>query len=110
MRFLFYISYIFIIFVLCCLCACVEDGKPALKGVFDHDDSLELEYDLKDIQANGEIIILTLYGPDTYFEFRGEEFGNQFKIAQAYAKEIGVSTRVNVCRTQNEMLQKLNNG
>ncbi len=110
MRFRFYIIQFCLIILLAALLACVEDGKPSLRGVFDHDANIEFNYDLKDIQANGEIIILTLYGPDTYFEFRGEEFGNQFKIAQAYAKEIGVAARVNVCRTQNEMLQKLNNG
>lgn len=92
------------------LVACADDGKPALRGVFDHDESMQVYYDLNDIQNAGEIIVLTLYGPDTYFEFRGETFGNQFKIAQSYAKEMGVYARVNVCRTQAEMIDKLCKG
>ena len=109
MRFKFFV-YIFSFFVLSLIVACADEGKPALKGVFDHDESLQVNYDLNDIQNAGEIIVLTLYGPDTYFEFRGEVFGNQYKIAQSYAKDIGVSARVNVCRTQAEMLDKLSKG
>lgn len=109
MRFKFFV-YIFSFFVFSLLVACADEGKPALRGVFDHDESLQVNYDLNDIQNAGEIIVLTLYGPDTYFEFRGEVFGNQYKIAQSYAKDIGVSARVNVCRTQAEMLDKLSKG
>ncbi len=109
MRFKFFV-YIFSFFVISLLVACADEGKPALRGVFDHDESLQVNYDLNDIQNAGEIIVLTLYGPDTYFEFRGEVFGNQYKIAQSYAKDIGVSARVNVCRTQAEMLDKLSKG
>ena len=90
--------------------SCADDGKPSLRGVFDHEDSRDVNYDLYNIQAEGELIVLTLYGPDTYFEFRGEDFGNQFRLAQNYAKEIGASVRVNICRTQHEMLEKLAKG
>ena len=90
--------------------ACADDGKPSLRGVFDHEDSMDVNYDLNNIQAEGELIVLTLYGPDTYFEFRGEDFGNQFKLAQNYAKDIGASARVDICRTQHEMLEKLAKG
>lgn len=108
------LSHIFSLIFSVCICiiifACTDDGKPSLRGVFDHEDSSEAFFDLNDIQAEGEIIILTLYGPDTYFEFRGEDFGNQFKLAQRYARDIGVSARVYVCRTQREMLEKLQAG
>ena len=53
--------------------ACVDEGKPSLRGVFDHDEDMAVHYDLNDIQSEGELIVLTLYGPDSYFEFRGEE-------------------------------------
>lgn len=101
--------------VLACLClcilSCVEQPKRQL-GAFSHgeDASSPSQFDLEDIQANGELIVLTLYGPASYFEFRGEDFGNQYLLADAYAKSIGVSVRVEVCRTQGEMLQKLQGG
>ena len=67
-------------------------------------------FDLPDIQQNGELIVLTLYGPESYFEFRGEDFGLQFMIARQYAKSVGVSVRVEVSRNQQELIRKLLNG
>lgn len=67
-------------------------------------------FDLPDIQQNGELIVLTLYGPESYFDFRGEDFGLQFMLAREYAKSIGVSIRVEVSRNQRELIRKLMNG
>jgi membrane-bound lytic murein transglycosylase F len=67
-------------------------------------------FDLPDIQQNGELIVLTLYGPESYFEFRGEDFGVQFMIAREYAKSIGASIRVEMARNQQEMIRKVMNG
>ena len=67
-------------------------------------------FDLPDIQQNGELIVLTLYGPESYFDFRGEDFGVQFMIARQYAKSIGVSIRVDVSRNQRDLIQKLQKG
>lgn len=66
--------------------------------------------DLPDIQQNGELIALTLYGPESYFDFRGEGFGVQFMIAREYAKSVGVSIRVDVSRNQHDLIDKLKNG
>lgn len=67
-------------------------------------------FDLPEIQQNGELIVLTLYGPESYFEFRGEDFGIQYLIVKQYAKSIGTSLRVEVSRSQNELLSRLANG
>ena len=56
--------------------------------------------DLADIQANGELIVLTTYGAGSYFEFRGEPFGIQYMLAAQYAKSIGTSIRVDVSRIE----------
>ncbi len=68
------------------------------------------DLDLCDIQNNGELIVLTLYGPLSYFEFRGENFGAQYMLADEYANSIGVSLRVDVCHSLREMLDKLEGG
>lgn len=73
-------------------------------------DEVSPHLDLPDIQQNGELIVLTLYGPESYFEFRGEDFGVQFMIARQYAKSIGVSIRVEVSRNQRDLIQKLERG
>lgn len=104
-----------------CLCAgwvcwilssCVHEQNKSL-SVFSSGEQGSEEmttYDLPEIQNGGELIVLTLYGPASYFEFRGEDFGNQFKLAEEFAKSIGVSIRVDVCRTPAEMVDKLVRG
>lgn len=67
-------------------------------------------FDLPQIQQNGELIVLTLYGPESYFEFRGEDFGLQYMIVREYAKSIGASVRVEVSRNQKDLVEKLMNG
>lgn len=81
-------------------------------GVFNTGKQNDTSYkvDLEDIQRNGEIIILTLYGPNSYFLYRGEEYGEQFYLAKQYARHIGVSTRIDISRDEKEMFRKLQDG
>lgn len=67
-------------------------------------------FDLGDIQQNGEIIVLMMFGPDSYFEFQGSEFGTQYMLANEYAKSIGCRIRVEVNRNPKEMVDKLLRG
>ena len=106
-----FITYFAVFTIFICITACGDEIKPTVHGVFTDDSITEnIELDLHDIQSGGELIVLTLYGPDTYFEFRGEEFGNQFRLAQRFAKDIGVKARINICKTERELLDKLING
>ena len=67
-------------------------------------------FDLEEIQQNGELIVLTQYGPDTYFEWRGEHFGRQYMLADAYARSIGTSMRVEVGRSVEELQKRMATG
>ena len=67
-------------------------------------------FDLGEIQQNGELIVLMLYGPESYFEFKGENFGVQYMLANEYAKSIGCRIRVEMNRSPKEMLEKLRKG
>lgn len=67
-------------------------------------------FDLYDIQQNGELIVLMLYGPGSYFEFKGSDFGVQYMLANEYAKSIGCRIRVEKSHTPAEMIEKLRNG
>ena len=51
--------------------------------------------------------MLTEYGPDTYFEYKGEHFGRQYLLADAFARSIGASIRVEVCRSPHELIERL---
>ena len=100
----------FYLIIIITILSCGEKIKPTVHGVFDNDSiENEISIDLTDIQNHGELIVLTLYGPDSYFEFRGEEFGNQFLLIQAFAKSIGVKARVNECKTEKELVNRLLN-
>ncbi len=67
-------------------------------------------FSFADIQNNGEMIMLTLNGPDTYFDYHGKGMGTQFLLCQKFAQQIGVSLRVEVCKDTTEMLKRLKEG
>ena len=65
---------------------------------------------LSDIISNGEIIAATLSGPDTYFEYRGRDLGTQYMVCAEFARQLGVSLRVEVCRDTTELVDKVSRG
>ncbi len=75
-------------------------------------DSIEYknEYTLNDILNNGEIIVLTLSGPETYYDYRGYSMGTQYLLCEKFARQIGVSIRVDLCKDTAEMVSKLIKG
>lgn len=60
-----------------------------------------------EISESGELIAITLSGPDTYFEFRGRGFGLQHDLAEDFAKHIGIRLRMEVAHDTAELLQRL---
>ena len=68
------------------------------------------DFDLEEIQSNGELIALTMTGPETYYDYRGKHLGAQYLLAQRFADKLGVSLRMEVCRDTAEMRQRLANG
>lgn len=110
-------SYIYIICVVLLSvfsCAftvsCVSDHVKGT-GVFTSDTEKGSElFDLQEIQNVGELIVLTVYGPSTYFEYHGEGFGAQYMLADAFAKSIGVALRVEVCRDKSDLIDRLSRG
>ncbi len=67
-------------------------------------------FDLAQIQRNGELIMLTMSGPETYYDYHGRSLGTQYLLCERFAEKIGCSVRVDVCRDTTEMLQKLEEG
>lgn len=99
---------LFLAFLLVGLTACEEQKARRLSVFGNHETSSS--FDLDAIQMNGELIVLTLYGPQSYFEFYGEGFGTQFRIIEQYARSIGCTTRVEVLRNEADLIQRLKDG
>ena len=68
------------------------------------------DFDLAEIQTNGELIMATLNGPETYYDYHGKSLGTQYLICQRFADSLGVRLRVDVCRDSAELVQKLRSG
>ncbi len=67
-------------------------------------------FGLSDIISNGELIVLTLSGPETYYDYHGRGMGLQYMLCEKFAQTIGVSMRVEVCKDTAEMVRRLKKG
>jgi membrane-bound lytic murein transglycosylase F len=68
------------------------------------------EFDLAGIQTSGELIMATLNGPDTYYDYHGRQLGTQYLICQHFADSLGVRLRVEVCRDSAELVKRQASG
>ena len=75
-------------------------------------DSVEVseDFDLKQIQGAGELIMATVSGPQTCYDYRGRQLGLQYLLCQRLATRLGVSLRVDLCRDSAEIAEKLSSG
>ena len=67
-------------------------------------------FSLDDIISNGELIMLTVNGPTTYYDYHGHGMGLQYLLCEKFAQQIGVSLRVEECKDTAEMVKKLERG
>ena len=104
--------YIFILFLL--FASCTETKKQAMTpwGTSVGEDSIpsSATFAMSDIQNNGELIMLTLSGPETYYDYHGHGMGLQYLLCEKFAQKLGVSLRVEVCKDTAEMVSRLKNG
>lgn len=94
--------------------ACSETKKPEMTpwGTTLGEDSVPetSTFGLSDIQNNGELIMLTMSGPETYYDYHGHGMGLQYLLCQKFADRLGVSLRVEVCKDTTEMVTRLQRG
>lgn len=74
---------------------------------YNHDGNC---YSYDDIVANGELIMLTVNGPTTYYNYHNHGMGLQYLLCEKFADKIGVSLRVEECKDTAEMVSKLEKG
>ena len=67
------------------------------------------DYDLPQILESGELIAVTLSGPDTYYEYREKAMGLQYELAERFATRIGASLRIEVVKDTAELIRRIEN-
>ena len=91
--------------------SCTQRQEPLSAPWEGEADSIESDaFDLFQIEQAGEMIGLTLSGPDTYYDFRGRHLGLHYLLCQEFAQHLGVKLRMEVCRDTAELLQRLSAG
>jgi len=68
------------------------------------------QYHLADLRRAGEIIVVTLSGPETYYDYHGLPMGLQYALAEDYASTEGLKVRMEIAKDTAELLQMLSDG
>ncbi|MCR4852595.1 MAG: transglycosylase SLT domain-containing protein [Prevotella sp.] len=67
-------------------------------------------FSLQDILNGGEMIMLTMSSPNTYYDYHGRGMGMHYLLCEKFSQKLGVSLRVELCKDTLEMLDKLKKG
>lgn len=86
-----------------------ENGSP-LNSEGDTLSKNGKGFTLKDIKDAGEMIMLVVSSPETYYEYHGHGMGLQYLICEKFAEKIGVSLRVDMCSDSAEVVRRLKAG
>lgn len=112
-------KFILPFFILFALFSCQKKQKEQevtpWGTVVGNDDSIQKDsaigiVTLSDIIAQGEMIMLTINGPETYYDYHGHGMGLQYLLCDKFAQKIGVKLRVEVCKDSLELIKKLKAG
>lgn len=91
--------------------ACGEkEQKEELKVSYESiagNQEITGSYDLPQILESGELIAVTLSGPDTYYEYREKPTGLQYELAERFATQIGASLRIEVVKDTAELVKRI---
>ncbi len=72
--------------------------------------SQDANYDLPDMEKTGELIVLTLEGKNTFYEFRRRALGAEYMLAERFARSLGMFIRCEACRDTLDMVRRLRDG
>lgn len=95
-------------------CSHKEERKMTPWGTIAGEEASEEDttgvFTLTDIIAHGEMIMLTISGPETYYDYHGHGMGLQYMLCERFARQIGVTLRVELCSDTTEMINRLKQG
>lgn len=90
--------------------SCGDGGKEETNQAFTIDSTKLSEYDLPEIEEAGEIIIATMYGPETYYSYHGKPTGLAYDLISNYASTIGLRIRVETVKDTASLFKMLASG
>ena len=106
----------FFTLLICLMTACFGDKEQKEYTPWgtvvgeEYTDSADTEtLSVGDLQSQGEMIMLTISGPETYYDYHGQGMGLHFLLCEKLAQRIGVKLRVDLCKDTLEMKKKLLN-
>ena len=113
-------SFSFILFLtLVSIVGCESSPQPSVTpwGEAIGEDGAPIEQvdtagavSLSDIVDAGEMIMLTVSGPETYYDYHGHGMGLQYLLCEKFAQKLGVSLRVEICKDSAEVMKRLADG
>ena len=76
-------------------CQSKREQRSSMSNAFESaPKAAEGQYDLDNIRQSGELIIATMPGPKTYFDYHGLGMGRQYVLAEDFANAEGLKVRV----------------
>lgn len=66
--------------------------------------------DFEQIKERGTLKVVTGYSPISYFVYRGQPMGYEYELLSILAEHLGVSLQLEVARSLDQMIEKLENG
>lgn len=92
------------------LVACGGQERRADNAAFATGGSGAASDDMGRILSSGELIIVTVSGPDTYYEYQGRAMGLQYALAEDFARGEGLRLRVETVRDTADMFRMVREG
>ena len=90
--------------------SCGENHNRETNHAFAKDSIKSSDYDLAEIEETGEIIIVTTYGFDTYYNYHGKTTGLAYDMMSDYASAAGLRVRVEAVKDTAAMIRMLAEG
>ena len=104
--------FLYLLIILSVLVGCNTNKQKKGNSLFTHISNTKdnnAHYDLNQILDAGELIIGTISGPTTYFDYNGQGLGMQYALAQNFAQSQGVRLRVELAKNEQQLVQLLKN-
>ena len=105
-----YIIYLFLLSILL-MAGCQHRSRLTPWGDVIGDTAQQTaHFSFDEMLMHGEMILLVISSPDTYYDYHGRDMGLQYHLCQLFANHLGVSLRADICRDTTELFERLRRG